>query len=129
MINKLILTVAGILTFNMISLGTVLAATPTCQPGQKYDKDINLCITPIDKGDLPDAKASETNLKKILSIVIGILGAITFLMVIVSGFRYVISNGEPERIAKARSALIYSLLGLVIAITAQAIVSFVVGRL
>lgn len=83
-------------------------------------------VSDIKPGNLPQGKA---NIGEILTIVFAIIGALAFLMVVVSGLRFVLSSGEPDRIAKARSALIYSLIGLLIAISAQAIVYFVVNRL
>jgi Type IV secretion system pilin len=78
---------------------------------------------------LPKAQTNEDQLKNILSIVFGIVGALALLMLVVSGLRYVISGGDPSRISKAKDGIIYALVGLLIAIAAQAIVAFVVGEL
>lgn len=86
---------------------------------------INLA-TDLSAGNLPQGKATVSD---VLGIVFAIIGALAFLMVVVSGLRFVLSAGEPERAAKARSALIYALAGLLIAVSAEAIVSFVVKDL
>jgi cellobiose-specific phosphotransferase system component IIC len=104
----------------------IVSAAPQCGSGQVYNKSLKLCETKVTSGNLPKVDANQSTIKNILSIVIGILGAITLLMVVLSGFRYVLSNGEPEKIAKAKNALIYALIGLIIALSAQAIVSFIV---
>lgn len=105
------------------------AADPTCPAGQKYNKSLNLCETPISPGNLPKSNANKSQIENVIGIVITIIGAIAFLMVVLSGFRYVLAGGEPEKLAKARNALIFALVGLLIAITAQAIVSFVVKNI
>ena len=56
----------------------------------------------------------------------GIMGAISFLLIVVSGLRFSLSRGNSESVAKARNSIIYSAVGLVISMLAFAIVRFVV---
>lgn len=60
------------------------------------------------------------------SWVIGIAGVIA---VIVGGIMYAISGGDPQKTSQARNAIIYALVGLVIAAFAQLIILFVLDRL
>jgi hypothetical protein len=96
--------------------------------------------TEVCAGDLPGAPAacgagppkslaSSSELATVFSILFGIIGALAFLMIVVSGLRYVLSAGSPEKISKAKNGIIYSLVGLIIALGAEAIVSFVVKSL
>ncbi|HEX4774871.1 MAG TPA: pilin [Candidatus Saccharimonadales bacterium] len=78
---------------------------------------------------LPTAQADQSAIDNILQIVFGIVGALSLLMITVSGLRYILSDGSPEKTAKARGGLIYALVGLTIALTAEAIVTFVLKRL
>jgi len=87
-----------------------------------------LIATDINYGNLPRQSTNSDMLKTVLSIVFGIVGALAFLMIVISGLRYVLSDGDPGRISKAKNGIIYSLIGLLIALTAEAIVAFVVGR-
>jgi hypothetical protein len=57
----------------------------------------------------------------ILSIIIGIVSVV---MIMVSGFRFITSGGDANKVAAAKSALIYALIGLAIAAMAQALVHF-----
>ena len=54
---------------------------------------------------------------------LGGLGAV--FMVIYGGVKYTTSMGNPEATAQARNTIIYALIGLVIAITASFIVTFI----
>ena len=63
---------------------------------------------------------------EILNIVIGVTAVV---VIIVSGIRLVISSGDPASISGAKNAILYAVVGLVIAVTAQTIVVFVVKRL
>jgi hypothetical protein len=88
-----------------------------------------IIATNISPGSLPQPQANSGELSTILSIVFGIIGALALLMITISGLRYVLSAGSPEKTAKAKSGIVYSLVGLVVAISAEAIVAFVVNRL
>ncbi len=60
-----------------------------------------------------------------LQIAFGILGAIAVLIIVIAAMQYVISAGDPQKVAKAKDSIIYALVGLVVAILAFAIVTFV----
>jgi len=46
-------------------------------------------------------------------------------IIVLAGFRYIISQGNPNEVATAKNAIIYSLVGLVVIMFAFAIVNFV----
>ena len=62
-----------------------------------------------------------------LTISFGILGAIAFLIIVIAGLQYVLAQGDAQATAKAKNTIIYALVGLVLAIVAQSIVSFAVN--
>ncbi|MDB5170382.1 MAG: rane protein [Candidatus Saccharibacteria bacterium] len=86
-------------------------------------------LTEISPGGLPTGAANEATIKTILSIVFGIIGALSLLMITFSGLRYITAAGDPQKTAQAKNGVVYALVGLALALAAQAIVSFVVGRL
>lgn len=85
-----------------------------------------IAFAEISPGGLPKADASSAQLQDVLAIVFGIVGALAFLMIVISGLRYIISAGDPQQISKAKNGIIYALIGLCIALIAEAIVAFVV---
>ena len=89
-----------------------------------------ILATDISGKNLPNKSGVGTHeLQTILQIVFAIAGALALLMIVVSGLRYILSGGDPNRISKAKDGIIYALIGLLIALTAEAIVSFVVKKL
>ncbi len=56
-------------------------------------------------------------------------GIIAIICIIISGIYYVTSNGDPGKVAKAKNGLLYSVIGLVIAVLAAVIVNTVLGAL
>jgi hypothetical protein len=73
--------------------------------------------------------SSLTNLMTtVINLLSLIAGFIAVIMVIVSAIRFMTANGEASGIASARSALIYALIGVVVAAIAQILVHFVIGK-
>ena len=67
-----------------------------------------------------------TTVTNILTIIIG--GA-AVIMLVVGGIRYVVSGGDPQSTKGAKDTILYAIIGLVVAASAQLIVRFVIGRL
>jgi hypothetical protein len=65
----------------------------------------------------------------IIKILFFIVGIVAVVMIIIGGFRYITSNGDSSQIASAKNTIIYALVGLVVAVMAQAIVAFVFNKL
>lgn len=61
-----------------------------------------------------------------LTIVFGIFGVVAILMLVINGFLYITSSGDPQRMAQARMGILYSIIGLIVVIFAVAIVTLVV---
>ena len=78
---------------------------------------------------LPTVGAGSSQLQDILKIVFAILAALAVLFIVMGALRMVTSQGNPQEASKARSTIIYALVGLLVALLAEAIVAFVLGRL
>lgn len=79
-------------------------------------------------GALPSVDANPSLITTILHLVFGIAAAVAFLIITFAGFQYVISQGDPQKTAKAKNTILYAVIGLVVAISGFAIVSFVIGQ-
>lgn len=80
----------------------------------------------IDTSGLPKA-TGDNAVATILNIVFALAASIALLMVVISGFRYIIANGDPNATASARNGILYSIIGLVVVMAAYSIVAFVVN--
>ncbi|HEX5395336.1 MAG TPA: hypothetical protein VFW52_03245 [Candidatus Saccharimonadales bacterium] len=76
----------------------------------------------------PQTPANDDTLKVILTIVFMAIGAIAFLLMVIAGLRYVLAQGDPQKIATAKNQIIYTAIGLILAASAAAIVNFVIGQ-
>jgi hypothetical protein len=62
---------------------------------------------------------------RVLSIIVGIAAVI---MIIVSGYKYIVSGGDSGKISSAKQTLIYALVGLVIVALSQLLIHFVLTQ-
>ncbi|MFA7685390.1 MAG: hypothetical protein WCX95_01160 [Candidatus Gracilibacteria bacterium] len=68
---------------------------------------------------------TEILLPKATTGFIGFVGMASFLMLVVSGVRFVVAYGNDEAIGKAKNEAMYAIVGLIIALLAYAIVTIV----
>lgn len=82
----------------------------------------------IDSGDagIPSQDADRL-LQNILNIVWFTMGMVAVIMIIIGAYQYLTSNGEPAKTSKAMQTILYSVIGLVVAIAAFAITGFILG--
>ena len=84
--------------------------------------------SPSDFG-LPQVTANSNTAKTILSIVFGVAAAVAVLVIVIAGFSMVVGGGDPEKISRAKRAVIFALVGLLIAVSAEIIVQVVLRTL
>lgn len=75
--------------------------------------------------DIPGVEADSGTMETVLKYIFAIVGAVSVLMVVIGGIRYIISAGNPQQAATAKNTIIYALVGLIIAVSAFVIVNFI----
>ncbi len=61
----------------------------------------------------------------LISILVGVASVI---VIMVAGFNFITSQGEPAALSKAKNSLIFAVIGIVIVVMAQIIAGFVVKQ-
>ncbi|HEX5798454.1 MAG TPA: pilin [Candidatus Saccharimonadales bacterium] len=71
-------------------------------------------------------------LNRIISEIINffsvIIGVVAVLMIIVGGFRYIISGGDTGNVTSAKNTILYAIIGLIVVVFAQVIVKFILSK-
>jgi hypothetical protein len=80
----------------------------------------------VNQSDTPSLTAI---IKKVITILSLLVGAISVVMIIIGGFRYVTSAGSDKGVESAKKTIMYALIGLVIVALAQVIVHFVLNNI
>ena len=64
----------------------------------------------------------------IINVFSWIIGAVSVIMIIYGGFRYITSGGDSNGVTAAKNTILYAIIGLVIVALAQIIVNFVLDK-
>ena len=60
-----------------------------------------------------------------ITILLSIIAAISALMIVIGGYRYVTSQGNDKSVTAAKNTITYALAGLVVAVMAYSLVSII----
>ena len=91
-------------------------------PGETLNGE---CVVASDLG----GKLPVLILMGVFDILLFIGGFIAVIMIMFAGYKFLVSTGEPQKIAGARTTLFNALVGLAITIVASQIIGFVAGKL
>jgi hypothetical protein len=78
-------------------------------------------------GPLPHVQPTDATLQIVLTIIFTTTGAISLLIMTIAGFRYITSRGSPQDVGKSKNAIVYAVIGLLVSVSAGAIIKFVIG--
>ena len=81
------------------------------------------------EGTVASDTALTGTVQKIINVILYIIGILAVVMIIIGGIQYTTSAGDQNAVTKAKNTILYGIVGLVIAVLAYAIVSFVISRL
>lgn len=62
---------------------------------------------------------------RITQFLLGLLGSLAFLMFVYGGLMWIMSGGSPDRVTKGKNAIIYSIIGIILALGSYAIVNLI----
>lgn len=77
---------------------------------------------------IPKHEATNGQIEVALQIVFALAGVVAVIVIILAGINYILSAGDPQKTAKAKDTILYALIGLAVALLANIIVTFVIGR-
>ncbi len=64
-----------------------------------------------------------------IQLILMAVGVAAVFVIIIAGFRYITSSGDSNSINGAKNAILFAVIGLVVALTGQLIISVVISRL
>lgn len=111
-----------------ISVGILIVLVSLFMPFAATYADWNdqACSLPNADPNMCNPNSTAPNLAIIMiNVVIGVLGVAAVVNIVISGYRYVAARGNPDDVAKARNGIIFSVVGLIVALLAFAIVNFI----
>jgi len=74
------------------------------------------------------AQGFGTLVSRIVNLFSVLVGSVSVIMIIIGGFRYIISGGDSAGVTSAKNTILYAIVGLVIVLFSQVIIRFVVSN-
>ena len=124
--KKSIISIA-IMTCAVFGTSVLSTASLSGSVSAQVSKGIDTATTSEMKGKSIDG--DKGLIKTVVNVLLWAVGILSVIMIIFSGFRYITSAGDASKTKSTRSTLIYSVVGLIVAIMAWAIVNMVINRL
>lgn len=82
---------------------------------------------PVD--NIPKVDLTPTTIGGVLSAVFMLIGGLAILFMLIGAVRYVTSNGDQSMVKQAKDTILYGIIGVVVSLSAFAVVQLVVGTL
>ena len=77
--------------------------------------------------DLDNSKKAPEFIKDLVNMLLYVLGAVSIVVIIFAGIFYTTSVGDQNMVTKAKNTLLYAVVGLIVAVSAYAIVNYVLN--
>ena len=61
----------------------------------------------------------------VTSVLLFVIGAISVIMIIIGGLRYIVSGGNSATVTAAKNTILYAIVGLIVALLSYALINFV----
>ncbi len=120
--NRGAATMAGLATFATTSSIAVAQAESSAQEG------LNKAI-PVGSKNAVDIFSEGGIFERVVNLLLFLVGAISVIMLIIGGIRYIVSAGDQNQVTGAKNTILYAVVGIVVAVIAYGIVNFVLEQL
>ncbi len=126
--NRIILIIATSALMSFPVFAGASSYLPDCSPGGvAYGKPV--CNDVNTQSNSTGSNVLITLIKDAINILSFLVGAAAIIIIIISGIRFVTSNGDSNAVSKAKSGLMAAIIGVVIVALAQVIVIFVLNNI
>jgi hypothetical protein len=129
MMSKLKLLLASLMAVSFLTAtaGSVLAADFDLLPACQDNSTATVCQE--NKPETNTIYGPNGIITKIANIIAIIVGIAAVIVIIIAGIQYMVSTGDPTKVNNAKNAIIYAIVGLVVAVLARILVVFTVSKL
>ena len=118
------------------SLGLFMLLLMPATPALAYNPLAGACGAGSNTSSACDKSVNGSNpisgtngvIRKVTSLIAVIAGIAAVIIIIIGGFQYVTSAGDPQKASSARNMILGALVGLVIIVAAQSILLFILSK-
>lgn len=119
---KQVVIMVAILTFvSVVNFSPVIALDGNAEAG--FNSGINQVGGDSGRNDLLSL------INNVINALLFVVGIAAVIIMVVSGLRFVTSEGDAQAANKARNTVIYAAIGLVVSVLSYAIINFILDQL
>lgn len=125
----LIILALGLPVFAMSATSHAVNITPICsgKVGGTSASNTSVCK------DVNTQSKSNKNpilniLKTALNIISYVAGIAAIILIVIAGITFMTSGGDPQSVSSARNTIIYAIVGIIILVVSQAIITFIIDK-
>lgn len=123
---KQLLLAAFAVPVMVLGAGAVVALQPAPAANAAFEQGLKDGASSAKGKDQQTELFGDTGVfKTITNVLLFLIGAISVIMLIIGGIRYVVSGGDSSAVQSAKNTILYAIVGVVVAILAYAVVNFV----
>lgn len=124
--KKLLIIVVSIISLTGINL--MLDSPTLVGAAGKNEVCQGAGLTGADCNDPSNNNTINNLIADVIGVISIVVGVAAVIMIMVGGFKYIISQGDSNSINSAKNTILYAVIGLVVALFAQIIVRFVINK-
>lgn len=109
-----------------LSVGVVVPVFQSSVAHAQIGAGVNATSNAAKTGNVSSADDLITT---IINMLLYIIGAVSVIMIIYGGFKYVTSGGDSSGVTSAKNTILYAIIGLIVAVLAYIVVNFVLKQL
>jgi type IV secretory pathway VirB2 component (pilin) len=79
-------------------------------------------------GQAANKDALDSPIQSVIEILLYVAGVAAVIVIVVSGIRYITSDGDAGKASQAKQVLVYAIVGLVVVVLSYAIVNFILDQ-
>jgi hypothetical protein len=115
-------------TFTILTLvATAGVLSPTAEAAVCTGTPVQCAKTGAGKADT-GGKSLQDSIKDVVNVLLFLIGAISVIVIIISGIKYVTSDGDASKIKSAKDTILYAVVGVIVALLAYGIVNFILDQ-
>lgn len=125
-----IATFSFLVVLSVSRMGTASAEASICSDSNASSgQNVSSSAFCQDTGTTNPIVGSGGVLTIVINIISAVAGFVAVIMIVISGFQMITSNGNPEKISDARNIIIYSSVGIVVIAIARLIILFITNKI
>lgn len=116
-----------VLVTALVGFGVMVMFAPSADAVDIIGKSCDAANSELCKADSQNIE-DDGVIKTLVDVLMFFLGVVSVISIIIGGLIYITSNGDASKVTQGKNILLYSVVGLIVALMSWGIVRFILER-